>query len=65
MKKRTRTTFGPEFRLEAAQLVVDQGRSVREAAEAMGVGHTTVTKWVRIMTNWLPSQTRLFTFVSS
>ena len=47
MKKRTRPTFSPEFRLEAAQLVVDQGRSIREAAEAMGVGHSTMDKWVR------------------
>ncbi len=32
MKTRTRRNFSAEFRLEAAQLVVDQGRSVREAA---------------------------------
>ena len=37
MNRRTRPTFSPEFRLEAAQLVVDQGRSIREAADAMGV----------------------------
>ena len=47
MSKRTRPTFTPEFRLEAAQLVVDQGRSIREAAEAMGVGKSTMDKWVR------------------
>jgi len=47
MKKNTRATFSPEFRLEAAQLVVDQGRTIREAAEAMGVGHSTMDKWVR------------------
>jgi len=47
MKKRTRPKFSPEFRLEAAQLVVDQGRSIRAAAEAMGVGHSTMDKWVR------------------
>ncbi|WP_299980720.1 transposase [uncultured Pseudoteredinibacter sp.] len=47
MSKRTRPTFSPEFRLEAAQLVVDQGRSVREAADAMGVGKPTMDKWVR------------------
>ncbi|MDP2575157.1 transposase, partial [Vibrio penaeicida] len=28
MTKRTRRTFSPEFKLEAAQLVVDQGYSV-------------------------------------
>ena len=37
MNKRTRRIFSPEFRLEAAQLVVDQGRSIGEAADAMGV----------------------------
>jgi transposase len=47
MKTRTRRNFSAEFRLEAAQLVVDQGRSVREAAETVGVGHSTMDKWVR------------------
>lgn len=47
MKKNTRATFSPEFRLEAAQLVVDQGRTIRDAAQAMGVGHSTMDKWVR------------------
>ena len=37
-----RPTFTPEFRLEAAQLVVDQGYIVRDAAEAMGVGKSTM-----------------------
>lgn len=31
MNKGTRPTFKPEFKLEAAQLVVDQGYTVREA----------------------------------
>lgn len=47
MKKKTRPTFTPEFRLESAQLVVDQKYSVREAAQAMGVGKSTMDKWVR------------------
>ena len=47
MKRNTRATFSPEFRLEAAQLVADQGRTIRDAAEAMGVGHSTMDKWVR------------------
>jgi len=38
MKKCTRPTFSPEFRLEASQLVVDQNYTVREAAKAMNVG---------------------------
>ena len=47
MNKRTRRRFDPDFRLEAAQLVVDQNYSVREAAEAMNVGKSSMDKWVR------------------
>lgn len=47
MNKKTRPTFSPEFRLECAQLVVDKGYSVIEAAEAMNVGKSTMDKWVR------------------
>ena len=38
-KKRT---FSPEFRLEAAQLVVDQGYTLKAACEAMGLANL---KW--------------------
>ncbi|MCP3928060.1 MAG: transposase, partial [Bacteroidetes bacterium] len=37
---RKRRSFSPEFKLEAAQLVVDQGYTIREAAEAMNVSKT-------------------------
>lgn len=47
MNRRTIPTFSPEYRLEAAQLVVDQGRSIREAADVMGVAKSTMDKWVR------------------
>ncbi|MGR5142272.1 transposase, partial [Photobacterium sp. DNB23_23_1] len=47
MTKRIRRTFSPEFKLEAAQLVLDQGYSVAEAAKAMNVGKSTMDKWVR------------------
>ncbi len=47
MTKRTRRTFSPEFKLEAAQLVVDQGYSVDEAAKAMNVSKSAMDKWVR------------------
>ena len=47
MNKKTRPTFSPEFRLECAQLVVDQGYSVAKAAQAMNVGKSTMDKWVR------------------
>jgi transposase-like protein len=35
MSNRTRPTFSQKSRSEAAQLVVNQGRSIRDAAEAM------------------------------
>ncbi len=47
MTKRTRRTFSPEFKLEAAQLVTDQGYSVVEAAKAMNVSKSAMDKWVR------------------
>jgi len=43
-KKRT---FSPEFRLEAAELVVDQGYTLKAACDAMGVGKSTMEYWVR------------------
>jgi transposase len=47
MTKKTRPTFTPEYRLECAQLVVDQGYTVREASQAMSVGHSTMQRWVK------------------
>ena len=46
MSKRQRRAFSPEFRLEAAQLVVDKGYTVREASEAMNVGSSSMDRWV-------------------
>ena len=51
MTKRSRPTYSPEFRLEAAQQVVDAGRSVRDVAESLGLGKSTVDKWVRQLRN--------------
>ncbi|MFQ6372950.1 transposase, partial [Shewanella sp. YIC-542] len=47
MTKKQGPNFSPEFRLETAQPVVDQGYTNREAAEAMGVGYSTLGKWVK------------------
>ena len=47
MRNKTRRTVSPEFRLESAQLVVDQNYSIREPAEAVGVGHSTMDKWAK------------------
>lgn len=46
MTKRTIRTFSPEFKLETAQLVVDQRYSVLEAAQAMNVSKSAMDKWV-------------------
>jgi len=47
MTKKKRPNFSPEFRLETAQLVVDNGYTHEDAAKAMGVGYSTVSKWVK------------------
>ncbi len=47
MARKKRPNFSPEFRLEAAQLVVDQNYSVQEAADSMGVVLSTMSKWAR------------------
>ena len=44
MKKRN---FSAEFRRESAQLVVDQNYTVADAANAMNVGLSTMTRWVK------------------
>ncbi len=48
MKKKTRARFSADFKLEAAKLVINQNYSVRKTAQAMGVGKSTMDKWVTI-----------------
>jgi transposase len=40
MTSKSRPRFNPEFKVECSQLVLDQRYSVREAADAMNVGHS-------------------------
>ncbi|CAK2895813.1 transposase [Vibrio crassostreae] len=40
MSKWQRRTFSTEFKIDAASLVLDQGYSIPEAANSMGVGET-------------------------
>ncbi len=47
MTNRTRRQFSAEFKLECAQLVLDQDYTVKEAAQAMNIGKSTMDKWVR------------------
>ncbi len=44
---KSRRTFSPEFKLEAAQLVLDQEYTIKAASEAVGVGKSTMEYWVR------------------
>jgi len=46
MTKLKRATYSAAIKLETAQLVVDQSYTQEEAAKAMGVGKSTVSKWV-------------------
>ncbi|QCG47340.1 IS3 family transposase [Aeromonas schubertii] len=47
MTQPKRRTFTPQFRLECAQLVLDQGYSFRSACDAMGVSKSALEYWVR------------------
>lgn len=42
-----RSNFSPEFKHESAQLVADQNYNVSDAAKAMDVSLSTITKWVK------------------
>ena len=47
MTKPKKANFSPEFRLETAQLVVDDGRTLKDVAKTMNVGYSTLGKWVK------------------
>lgn len=40
--------FSPEFRQECVDLVLLEKHGVKEAAQAMGIGKSTLSKWIRI-----------------
>lgn len=42
-----RRNFSPEFKGESARLVVDQNSTVAQAAKAMDVSLSRMTKWVK------------------
>lgn len=44
---RKKGTFTPEFREEAARLVVENGRRISDAAREIGIGGTTLGNWVK------------------
>jgi transposase len=46
MNKKKRERYSAAIKLETAELVIDQGYTQEEAAMAMNVGKSTVSKWV-------------------
>ncbi len=47
MTNKTRRTFSTEFKLECAQLILDQGYSFRAASQAMNVSTSALESWAR------------------
>lgn len=43
---RVRRTFTPEFKAEAADLVIRQGYSISQACKALNIGETALRRWV-------------------
>ena len=39
--------FSPEFKAQAASLVLDSGYTLKEAAEASNISHSAITTWVK------------------
>ena len=44
---RKRRSFSPEFKQEAASLVLDQGYTIPQASVSLGVGESAVRRWVQ------------------
>jgi len=44
---RRKGSFSPEFRVEAAKMVIDSSRSIADVAREIGVSETTLGNWVR------------------
>ena len=42
-----RSTYSTEFKQEAVKLVLEQGLSLAQVAEDLGVGKSTLDKWLR------------------
>lgn len=44
---RKRRSFSPEFKQEAASLVLDQGYTIPQASVSLGVGESAIRRWVK------------------
>ena len=47
MKRRQRRKFTPEFKLEAACLILDQGYTYKEAGKSLDLTDNTLRSWVK------------------
>jgi len=47
MSNKTRRNFTREFKDEAVKLVTEQGYTLTEAAANLGIGLSTIGKWLR------------------
>ena len=47
---RKRRSFTPEFKQEAASLVLDQGYTIPQASTSLGVGESAIRRWVQQLT---------------
>ena len=50
MKRRQRRKFTPEFKLEAASLVIDQGYTYKQACDSLDLTETALRGWVKQLT---------------
>ena len=48
---RKRRSFSPEFKQEAASLVLDQGYTIAQACASLGVGESALRRWVQQLTD--------------
>ncbi|MDO6443457.1 IS3 family transposase [Marinobacter sp. 2_MG-2023] len=47
---RKRRSFSPEFKQEAASLVLDQGHTIPQASVSLGIGASAIRRWVNQLT---------------
>lgn len=46
-QQKKRRAFTPEYRVEAARLVIESGRPIAHVADELGIGHQLLGRWVR------------------
>ncbi len=46
MSTKKRRTFDSNLKLEVVRLITEQGQSVQNVSESMGIGHTAIRRWL-------------------